>query len=164
MFEDNEAVCHWVTAAGKIAQVPQNLYFYRTNPDSTTQKSFSLKKLDFLWAMEQIIHFYGTAGYEQIRRRFFERYVRETGTCWRMVRYSLGQPGEAGKLKKNLKTLLKKEKLSLNREQKEYLLDAMHPVLIRLYWPAAGLADTLRQEGVPGIAGKIKKHLGGRQS
>ena len=57
VYEDNEAVCHWIYGAKTIASIPYSLYFYRTNPDSTTQSRFSMKKLDYLWALEGIIRF-----------------------------------------------------------------------------------------------------------
>ena len=57
VYEDNEAVCHWIYGAKTIASIPHSLYFYRTNPGSTTQSRFSMKKLDYLWALEGIIRF-----------------------------------------------------------------------------------------------------------
>ena len=54
VYEDNEAVCHWIYGAKTVASIPHSLYFYRTNPGSTTQSRFSMKKLDYLWALEGI--------------------------------------------------------------------------------------------------------------
>lgn len=163
VYEDNEAVCRWVAAAGKLAQIHADLYFYRTNPGSTTQREFSLKKLDYLWALESIIHFYGGLGFEMTCDRFFDRYVVETGTCWRMVHDALKLPREAKKLKKNLRRLIRQEKRSLSTEQFEYLLDAIHPKLIKAYWPVAGAVRTLRQDGLAGVVKKLKKHVGGER-
>ena len=36
---------------------------------------------------------------------------------------------------------------------------AMHPKLVRLYWPLEGAARTLREDGVSGLTRKIGKHL-----
>ena len=44
------------------------LYFYRTNQGSTTKSRFSLKKLDYLWALESIIGHYTALGYLQMRQ------------------------------------------------------------------------------------------------
>ena len=62
VYEDNEAVCRWIIRAGKLADIPEDMYFYRGNPDSTTQKAFSRKRLDYLWALESILRFYGEKG------------------------------------------------------------------------------------------------------
>lgn len=162
VYEDNEAVCHWIVAAGALAEIPEDLYFYRTNFGSTTQSRFSLKKLDFLWALEGITSFYGSVGYAKTRQRFLDRYIQETITHYCIARFDLNRRDVAARIKKGLGRYLKAEKIRLTGAQFERLLDAMHPKLIRLYWPLAGMARTLREEGARGMARKLSKHLGGK--
>ena len=40
VYEDNEAVCRWVCQAGTLAKYDHELYFYRTNPESTSATTF----------------------------------------------------------------------------------------------------------------------------
>ena len=40
------------------------------------------------------------------------------------------------------------------------MLCELNPGLARLYWLLEGAARTLKEQGVSGLAGKIKKHLG----
>lgn len=140
VFEDNEAVCHWVVDAGKLAKVSHQLYFYRTNPDSTTKSTFSMKKLDYLWALENIIRFYSSIGYMQMRRRFADRYVEAVASCCNGVRYMLGKPDVVKKIERSVRQFLREESVVLSRAQFETLLDVMHPKLIRIYWPVSGAA------------------------
>lgn len=159
VYEDNEAVCHWVCASGVLVRIPHALYFYRTNPGSTTQRSFSLKKLDYLWALERIIGFYDSIGYSAMKQRFSDRYAEELVNCFNGVRLDLGRQDLMKGLKKNARQFVRQQGLRFSKEQYEQLLDAAHPKLILLYWPVEGAVRTLREEGFAGVAKKIKKQL-----
>lgn len=145
VFEDNEAVCRWVLDAKLLADIPEQLYFYRTNPDSTTKSTFSLKKLDYLWALESIICFYGENGYFRMYQRFVDRYVEAVVSSCNGVRHMLGQPEMVKSIERSVRRFLKEEQIQLTKMQFELLLDAMHPNLIRLYWPAAGAVRRIRK-------------------
>jgi len=157
VFEDNEAVCHWVCGAKRMARLPLDLYFYRTNPDSTTQRTFSLKKLDYLWALEQIIEFYESLGYPRMKARFADRYAGELVNSCNGLRYDLGKPELVAGIQKRAAHFIRKQKLKLTLEQKEALLDVMHPKLIRIYWPVAGVVKTIKKTGISGLLHKIKR-------
>ena len=157
VFEDNEAVCHWVYAGKTIEQVPYALYFYRTNPDSTTKSEFSLKKLDYLWALEEIIRFFSSIGYMDLRERFVQRYVEAAAGCFYGARRTLSRPEVARQIESSFWKFLRQQRLHLKKEQFEYWLDAAHPKLIRLYWPAEGVIRTVRKEGICGLVKKFWK-------
>lgn len=160
VFEDNEAVCHWVWEAKKLVRLPHNLYFYRTNPESTTKSSFSIKKLDYLWALENIIRFYTSVGYLKMRQRFFDRYAQEVAGSCNGVRYGLKRPELLKIIKRDTISFLRQEGLHFRKEQMEPILAAMHPKLICLYWPVEGAVRTLRQGGIAGVVRKVKEKLG----
>lgn len=143
VYEDNEAVCRWVCGGRKLARIEQPLYFYRTNPESTTKSGFSQKRLDYLWALESIIRFYGEMGYFQMRRRFVARYVEAAVSCCNGMRHILDRPDMVARIEAEVKAFLKAEKLHLTRTQFESLLDATHPKLVRFYWPVAGVLRRL---------------------
>lgn len=159
VYEDNEAVCRWICKAGKLAWIREDMYFYRGNPDSTTKRTFSIKRLDYLWALESIMEYYTSLGYLQLRQRFLERYVEAAVSCCNGVRYDLQQPEVVKTIEKQVRGFLKREKLPLTKPQFEMLLDAMHPKLIRVYWPVSGAVSTLREQGVSGIWKKLQKQL-----
>lgn len=139
VYEDNEAVCRWVCGAGRLARISQPLYFYRTNPDSTTKGAFHMKQLDYLWALESIIRYYGDLGYLQLRDRFLDRYAEAAASKCYGLRNGFERPDVIPQIEKQVRAFLWKEKLHLTQAQFEPLLDSMHPTLIRFYWPAAGI-------------------------
>lgn len=155
VYEDNEAVCRWIYQAGRLARVPDKLYFYRTNPDSTTKRGFSEKRLDYLWALESILTFWGSVGYVQLRQRFLDRYAEAAASCILGTRQYLGRPDLARKTVRSARRFLRREKLRLTKPQFELLFDAAHPKLIRLYWPAEACLRTLRGGGIRALVSKI---------
>lgn len=158
VYEDNEAVCRWVCWAGKLARMEHKLYFYRTNPESTTQKAFSVKRLDYLWALESILRFYDGLGFAALRERFLDIYADMVAGYYITCLQDLNRPDLAKNIKRNLK-LLKKAGISLNQKQFETVFDAMHPRLIKLYWPLSGALRTLKEKGIGGVFQKAVKVL-----
>lgn len=158
IFEDNEAVCRWVCAAKKLARIQAPLYFYRTNPVSTTQNRFSKKKLDYLWALESIIRHYSALGWQRMRDRFVDRYAEAAENFYYEAR--LACPEEVKGIERSVRKFSREEKLRFTPEQREALLQAMRPELMKLYWPAAGAVRTLRKEGISGLVRKITGRFG----
>lgn len=162
VYEDNEAVCRWIVAAGKIADIPDKMYYYRTNPDSTTKSSFSRKKLDYLWALESILVFYSELGWPQVRNRFLDRYVHASADHYLQAKRTPGLEREAGRMERSTVRFLIRQRLSLTGEQIVVLLDAMHPRLLCVFWKLCGLARTAKQEGFSALIKKVRKLLGGK--
>lgn len=160
VYEDNEAVCRWICEARRLARTKEALYFYRGNPDSTTKSSFSLKRLDYLWALESIIGHYTALGYQDLGQRFLDRYIDAVVSCCNGVRYVLQQPELVKNIEKQVRSFLHKGKFSLTRKQFEALLDAMHPEIMGLYWPISGAVFTLQEQGISGLLKKIRKNRG----
>lgn len=145
VYEDNEAVCRWVCQAGKLAKFDHEMYFYRTNPESTTKSTFSLKRLDYLWALESILRFYDSLGWMQMRQRFFERYVDAAASACYGLRHGLGKPELTSKISATARKLFRELGLKLNRDQFELLLDAAHPKLVKFYWYYAGAMKRIQK-------------------
>lgn len=145
VYEDNEAVCRWVCRAGTLAKYDHELYFYRTNPESTTKSTFSLKKLDYLWALESILRFYASLGWMQMRQRFFERYVNAVASACYGVRHELNKPERTKEISANARKLFREQGLKLNQEQMELFLDAAHPKLVKYYWYYAGIRRRIKK-------------------
>lgn len=160
VFEDNEAVCRWVCGGGKLAKMEHPLYFYRTNEGSTTKSNFSMKKLDYLWALESITRYYESLGYDEMRRRFFDRYVDAVIASCNGVRYMLEQDSAVKPIAKQFWRFAKEQNLQPTQVQWEALLDVTHPKLIKVYWPLSGAVRTLREQGVSGMIRKIMKKKG----
>ena len=145
VFEDNEAVSRWICQAGSLASTQQQLYYYRTNDSSTTKSSFSLKKLDYLWALESITGFYGSIGYCKMQSRFADRYADAAAESCYGVRSDLRRPELAKQIYVDTRQYFRRNKLKMNQQQFEKLLDAAHPEWMRSYWPLAGILRRVRR-------------------
>ncbi len=159
VYEDNEAVCHWVCQGKTLAVTGQKLYFYRTNPVSTTQRGFSLKRLDYLWALERIIRFYHGLGYAALVERFCDLYAEAVASCYNRVRWELQNPEVAKEIQKSARKLFAKDRIPLTKKQFETMFDSLHPKLIRYYWPLEAGARTLREQGLSGFIQKVSQQL-----
>lgn len=157
VYEDNEAVGHWICKGGSLARTREMLYFYRGNPESTTKSEFRLKRLDYLWALESLIGFYGSLGYENMRQRFVRRYIDAVYSCCNGARYLLQRPDVVKEIENNTRCFLRREHIKLSRKQFENLLEVMHPKLVKVYWPVSGAVRTIRQNGVSGLMKKFLK-------
>lgn len=133
IYEDNEAVCHWICQAGTLAVMPDPMYFYRTNPNSTTQKAFSRKRLDYLWALERIIRFYGEMGYLTLQQRFCGLYADAAADYYRNCMVQKW-PLEAEDIHKKAKEMFLHDRIPLTKRQFEIMLDAFHPKVMPAYW------------------------------
>ncbi|MBO7253356.1 MAG: glycosyltransferase family 2 protein [Oscillospiraceae bacterium] len=143
VYEDNEAVCHWMYQTEKLIRLSAPMYYYRTNPGSTTQRNFSIKKLDYLWALENIIRFYDSVGYMDMKQRFALRYGAEVPGCANGLRYELQSPHLVKKLEKQTVQFVREQKIRLPLELREQIFDAVHPKLIRVYWPVKGIVKRI---------------------
>lgn len=137
VYEDNEAVTRWLLPAKTLAMLPARLYFYRTNPESTTKSQFSLKKLDYLWALESMIGYFQSVGYHTLSRRFLERYVEAAASACYGVRQELNRPELVSGILSDVKKFLRREKMKLTRQERLSLLEAAHPNAMGRFWKAA---------------------------
>lgn len=137
VYEDNEAVAHWLLPAGTIARIPEQLYFYRTNPDSTTKSQFSLKKLDSLWALESIIRYYRCVGYLVLADRFLALYTNAVINSCSGIRMQLNRSDLVGQTVARVWHFTHRAGLRLTKAQWISILDGAYPEAMKRFWTAA---------------------------
>ena len=137
VYEDNEAVTRWLLPAKTLAMLPTQLYFYRTNPESTTKNQFSLKRLDYLWALESMISYFQSVGFHTLAQRFVERYVEAAASACYGVRNELKRPERANGILADVQRFLRRENLKLTRRERLSLLEAAHPNAMGRFWSVA---------------------------
>ena len=137
VYEDNEAVTRWLLPAKTLAMLPTQLYFYRTNPESTTKSQFSLKRLDYLWALESMISYFQLVGFHTLAQRFVERYVEAAASACYGVRNELKRPERANGILADVQRFLRRENLKLTRRERLSLLEAAHPNAMGRFWSVA---------------------------
>ena len=147
VYEDNEAVCHWLLPAKQVAILPEDLYFYRTNPESTTKGTFTLKRMDYLWALESIQSFYRSQGYRRLAERFLSRYVTAVENACTGVRRDLNRPELSGKIAARARRYLRRENIKLTKRQRLTIWEAAYPKEMARFWYAAGKLKKLLRKG-----------------
>lgn len=78
IYEDNAVCCRWLYSAEIFAAIPDELYFYRKNPEGTMNSGFKLKRLDFLWAVSMQLEFFKSISYFEILNEVFKNYIGST--------------------------------------------------------------------------------------
>lgn len=134
VYEDNEAVTRWLLPARTLAMLPEQLYFYRTNPESTTKSQFSLKNLDYLWALESMIRYFQSVGFHTLAQRFLERYLEAACSACRGVRYELERPELVNGILADVQRFVSRQNLKLTRRERLCLLEAAHPRAMDRFW------------------------------
>lgn len=137
VYEDNEAVTRWLLPAKTLAMLPAQLYYYRTNPESTTKRQFSLKRLDYLWALESMIGYFRSVGFYTLAQRFLERYVEAAASACSGVRNDLKRPELVGGILADVRSFLRREHLKLTRRERLNLLEAAYPNAMERFWKTA---------------------------
>ncbi len=134
IHEDSPVICKWFVEAGKIAYSPNVLYVYIANNNSTTRTSFSMKKLDLLWAWDQQIEFYKSINYKKMQRMLEFQFFSSASKFYKIL---IDEDRKiAKKLKrytfKNYFFVLFYSQIPLN--DRLYFLEFFYPRTLRLYW------------------------------
>ncbi len=134
IMEDNAVTCKWLVESGSVAIIHPPLYFYRENPNGTMNSAFSVKKLDFLWALNEQICFYKSLGYNKLRGRVSREYVLNALWFAKRAENELDDKRLAKKLTRDaLKTQRNNSDcVSLTVAEKRKLFKACHPFLYRV--------------------------------
>lgn len=165
IYEDNAVACRWLYEAKKVADIDEQLYYYRVNPNGTTKSAFSLKRLDYLWALEEIIKFFKKIRYRRLQKRFCTNYVRAAVSYYWIVRNEFRLSDRQDEIAKGMRRVFWKN-MGLIEFPDGYRLqayDIMFPRVMRFYWMAQEGKRVYRDAGVTGIIEKVRHHLRGRK-
>ncbi len=128
IYEDSAVAFKWINEAENVSITETKLYFYRVNSNSTTQVKFSLRNLDFLWAIEEQMSFYENTDFNKIKKIVYRNYAI---ACAKMY-YSLSENKEWDKEAQALKNKLKdfmKEKGKLIDLKNDWEFNMVYGVL-----------------------------------
>lgn len=161
VYEDNAVVCRWLIEAKTIASMESQLYFYRINTLGTTKGLFSLKKLDFLWALEEMIRFYKSIRYHTLVKRFCRMYILSAVEFYWKVRKELNAVDVSDGISKRLRCMYRMNSryLDLTREQRLILYDVIYPRRMQIYWLAQAGITVVKQNGVFELVRRISKRF-----
>lgn len=155
IYEDNAVVCYWFWEAGSVAYLPQKLYFYRVNPTGTTKGSFQMKKLDYLWALEEIIRFCQLAELHELRERFCTRYLQMAYNFRYQIEDMPDRKEITRKIRKNVKHFLNAEQILMTKEQHRLVLDLYCPFLADIRERINVVVRIIREKGLREFVCKV---------
>lgn len=160
VYEDNAVVCQWGYDSKTMVTIPFPLYFYRINPTGTTKSNFSIKKLDYLWALEEIINFYISVNYTEMRKRFCKLYI-ETAALYYEVMCIQGNADKAGEIRSNIRSVFRNNKglVKLSKDSRVKVCNSLFPRIMRIYWLISAISKTITDDGLNTLLCKIRGFL-----
>lgn len=108
IYEDTGVIFKWINEAKFVNLIDDKLYFYRINPNSTTQSEFSLKSLDHLWAFEEQAEFYRNTNFKKMKETTSRNYAVACAKMYYRLLENKNWANEAQKLKTELKIFIQK--------------------------------------------------------
>lgn len=132
IFEDNAVVCKWLYAAKKVTYCNNILYYYYVNSNGTTKSNYSLKHLDWLWAVREQIIFYEKVGYTKMETMLRKRYIWEAIREFEHICAFLDDRKAAGVLRRHIihHCIQNRFKISLTYSEKMEILSRLFPKIM----------------------------------
>lgn len=161
IYEDNAVVCRWLAEADTVSDIADELYFYRVNQQGTTKQKFSLKYLDSLWALNEMICFFEEKGYLRLKKRFCSQYMRAAiGFYWK-VKNELCLLEEARGVKQQMQRMLRANRryIDLNKQERQAANEILHPRLASVRWNCRVCMQIVKRDGVMALAQKAVRRL-----
>lgn len=136
IYEDNALVFRWLYEAGRIAFCDNCMYFYFVNSNGTTKSSYSLRKLDWIWALEEQIRFYKQVRFARMETAVCTRYVKEAVGEYENICCLLRNRKAAKGLRRKITVFWAKNrtKVMIPRNEKMDLLTRLYPKEVRFLW------------------------------
>ncbi|MBQ9880336.1 MAG: glycosyltransferase family 2 protein [Clostridia bacterium] len=134
IYEDNALTCKWLIAAGTVSVVPEYMYYYRNNPNGTMNQRISEKKLDYIWALGELLSFFKSLGYDEMRGAIAREYIFTSLWISEQVKTELNNPLLARKLIHDAVRVNRDNSdcLNLSESEKRKLFKAAHPLIHKI--------------------------------
>ena len=128
-FEDNAVVCKWLHAAEKVTYCDNVLYYYYVNSAGTTKSSYSLKRLDWLWAVREQMEFYKKVRYLKMETMLRKRYIWEALRVYEDICLLLNDKKNEGKMRNHITYYCVQNyyRISLTYSEKMEILSRLYP-------------------------------------
>ena len=136
IYEDNAIVFRWLYEAKRIAFCNSIMYFYFINEEGTTKNTYTLKRLDWLWALKKQYVFYNSINFSSIANDVGKRYLFcGLGEC-QNVDDLLHNKKVVAKLRRSLLLfwIFNKKTLELSKTEKRDVLIRLFPKQIHFLW------------------------------
>lgn len=129
IFEDNAVACRWLYESHIVANINAELYFYRMTPVSTTRGRFTLKQLDYLWALEEIIVFCKEVNYPNLRKRFCSAYIQTAIEYYQIISIEYTDRTSSDTIRSHLQKIVRQniKYIDLPKDTRNGVYRMIHP-------------------------------------
>ena len=136
IYEDNALVFKWLFNAGSIAVCDNVMYFYRVNHTGTTKSNYSIRKLDWLWALEEQIKFYKKIKFLKMVDALGTRFIREAMREYENIQKYLQDKKQAERLRRRIVRFWISERkyVTISREEILDIFTRLYPRQIHFLW------------------------------
>lgn len=136
IYEDNAVVFKWLYESGNIAFCDNVMYFYYVNSEGTTKKAYSLKRLDWLWAVQEQISFYKEVGFNKMEYMLRKQYIWEALREYEHITALNRDKHAVKKLRKQiiLHCIQNRTNISLAYSEKMEILSRLYPKIVQRFF------------------------------
>ena len=136
IYEDNAVVFKWLYSAGTVAVCDNVMYFYYVNNTGTTKSNYSIRKLDWLWALEEQIKFYTKIKFFKMVNAVGIRFIRESMREYENIQKYLQDQKQAKKLRRRIVRFFVKERkrVNISREETLDIFTRLYPRPMHFFW------------------------------
>lgn len=136
IYEDNAIVFKWLYTASRIAVCNNVMYFYYVNDTGTTKGNYSIRKLDWLWALEEQIKFYKKVQFLKMVNAVGIRFIREAMREYEYMQKYFQNGKQTRKLRRKIVRfwILERQRVSISREEILEIFTRLYPRQIQFLW------------------------------
>ena len=148
IHEDNATVYKLLYQANTVVINDSVLYYYYTNPDSTMNKEFSLKRLDWLIVMEEMLDYFKDKKEPEIFDWVNRFYLESLLNSYNRMRKHFPESPEIKRIKDKIIRQYKSEKqrIKISITTHPYLFNTIWPVRSKIYWKYRGVRNKLKKK------------------
>ena len=132
--QDNAVAGKWLFEAGRVAVVPEKLYFYWINPEGISKRAWNKKRFfDAKWALAEMTAFFHEKQMDILFQNFARQYCM--GFAEQYYRSRKTDPALAKEIKKTVIQSWKKwgREVRLPEYEKQYVMGMLHPLYEMAY-------------------------------
>lgn len=147
MYEDVDIVYRILSKADKVVNCREVYYHYYSNPDSATKKTYSLKRLDQLWATERLIEFLKCQNNETLYCQILNQYLYLISYHYNEIKKNQLGKRYLKELKKKMRLNMRHNKKAINISIKKtpYCYEVLYPAVMRFYWLLIGIETKIKK-------------------
>ena len=147
IYEDNATVYKLIYMANKVTYSNNVLYYYFTNPESTVNKDFSVKRLDRLIFIQEMIEFFTENDEKELLDWANRYYLFTIADLYIKANKSNLDSSILKELKRKLKSHYHQEKVKYPITIKTYpqVFEVLHPKYSKYYWLFKALVNKIRR-------------------